>query len=145
MKKPELTWYVKEPDDSYVAYDDYYAGSCNSTEDLIVDIEVWNNRWNNKEDVADMTNAKLVISFSTAEDSVLLSLCKVKVNNDEFIKPDTSEFNRALVNLGTISGAQNNGTSSNTKNYKKISIKFSGMPDNIKDGLRSMFLDVQYD
>lgn len=145
MKNANVSWFVKEPDDVYVAHTEYYAGSCISGEDFIVDVELWNNRWNNTEDVADMINAKLAISFSNAEDSVLLSLCEVKVNDGAYNKPNTSEFNRALVDLGTIAGTKNNGHSSNTDNYKKISIKFSNIPTNFKSSLKSMFLDVQYD
>ena len=145
MNAADLTWYVKEPDEVYVAHTDYYAGSCNVNEDFVVDVELWNNKWNNKEDVADMHNTKLVISFANAEESVLLSLCEVKVNDGKYTKPNTSEFNRGLIELGTISGKKNNGSISNTENYKRISIKFSNIPSNFKDGLKSMFLDAQYD
>lgn len=145
MKSANVNWFVKEPDDVYVAHTEYYAGSCNSSEDFIIDIELWNNKWNNKEDVAHMRNTKLVISFANAEDSVLLSLCEVKVNDGTFNKPDTSEFNRGIVELGTISGAKNNGHESNTDNYRKITIKFSNIPNNFRSGLKSLFLDTQFD
>lgn len=145
MLNANLSWYVKEEDDVYVAHTDYYAGACTPNSDFIIDVEVWNNRWNTEEDAADMDNAKLAISFANAEDSVLLSLCEVKVDNGTFNKPDTSEFNRGIIELGTIYGTMNNGSSSNTDNYKKVTIKFSNIPWNLRTGFKSMFLDVQYD
>lgn len=145
MKKANVSWFVKEPDDVYVAHTDYYHGSCIPGEDFIIDIEVWNNKWNSVEDAADMENAKLAISFANAEDSVLLSLCEVKVNDGSYNKVDTTEFNRGIVELGTIAGIKNNGHASNTDNYKQISIKFSNIPSNFKNGLKSMFVDIQYD
>lgn len=145
MKNANVNWFVKEPDDVYVAHTEYYAGSCNSEEDFILDVELWNNRWNNKEDVQDMKNAKLVISFESAEDSILLSLCEVKINDGTFNKPDTSEFNRGIVELGTIIGDKNNGHESNVDNYRRLCIKFSNIPRNFRSGLKSMFLDVQFE
>ena len=58
MKGANVNWFVKEPDEVYVAHTEYYAGSCNSSEDFIVDVELWNNRWNNTESVANMINTK---------------------------------------------------------------------------------------
>lgn len=145
MKSANVNWFVKEPDEVYVAHTEYYAGSANSSEDFVIDVELWNNRWNNVESVADMINTKLIISFANAEDSVLLSFCEVKVDSGSFIKPDLSEFNRGIVNLGDILGSRNNGGDSNTDNYRRLTIKFSNIPNNLRSGLRSMFLDTQFD
>lgn len=145
MKSANVNWFIKEPDDVYVAHTDYYAGSYTAGDDFVLDVELWNNRWNNTEDVAAMKNTKLIISFANAEDSVLLSLCEVKVNDGSFSKPDVSEFNRGIVELGNITGAKNNGQESNTDNYRKIAIKFSNIPSNFRNGLKSMFLDTQFD
>ena len=144
MEGAKVNWFVKEPDNVYTAHDEYYAGTCSPDSDFLLETELWNNKWNST-DVADMKNAKLIISFASAEDSVLLSLCTVSVDGEEFTKPDTNEFNRATVNLGTISGDKNNGSSNYKDNYRRIAIKFSNIPTNFKDGLKSMFLDVQYD
>lgn len=145
MAKANVSWFVKEPDGVYVTHTEYYHGSCVPGEDFIIEIEVWNNKWNTQEDVADMINTKLAISFASAEDSSLLSLCEVKVDGGQYSKPNTSEFNRGIVDLGTILGTKNNGDPANTDNYKQISIKFSNIPTNFKNGLKSMFLDLQYD
>lgn len=145
MLNANIGWFVKEQDDVFVAHTDYYAGSTIPDEEFNLEVELWNNRWNTDEDAADIKNAKLVISFANAEDSILLSLCEVKVNTGTYNTVDCNEINRGLVELGTISGAKNNGSESNTDNYKSIAIRFSKIPSNLTNGLKSMFLDVQYD
>lgn len=145
MAKANVSWFVKEPDGVFVAHNDYYHGSCIPGEDYIIEVEVWNNKWNINEDINNMTNTKLAISFSSAEDSSLLSLCEVDVDGLGYNKPNTTEFNRGIVDLGTILGTKNNGDPINKDNYKRIAIKFSNIPTNFKNGLKSMFLDLQYD
>lgn len=145
MSNVNISWLVKEPDDIFVEHTEYYAGTCSNEDDLELDIELWNNRWNTKEDVDTIENAKLIISFANAEDSTLLSFCTVKVENADYEKPELITFNRASVNLGSISGLKNDGSLSNKSNYKTISIRFSGIPRTYKSGLKSMFLDVQYE
>lgn len=145
MSSADVSWYIKEPDDTYIACTEYFAGSCNSKEDFILYLDLWNNRWNNKEDVDDMVDAKLVISFLNAEDSILLSLCTVQIEDNDFVKVETMDLNKGVVNIGTISGQKNNGNENNIYNHKKIIIKFSNIPNNLRDGLKSMFLDVQFD
>lgn len=143
MAEPKITWFIKEPDDNYVAHTDYYAGYCNSSDDFIVDIEIWNNRWNTNESVDDIENAKLVITFADANDAILLKLCEIKLGDESYVKIDDSEFNRGVFDIGNISGQSNNGSYAYIDNYKKVSIKFNGIPGNT-DSLKSMFLDIQY-
>lgn len=145
MVKPNVSWYVKEEDDVFVAHTNYHAGTCIPDSDFIIDIQLWNNRWNNSEDAKDMTNAKLILSFAYAEDSILLSLCKVKIGNGPYSEFDLSEFNRGIVELGDISGEKNDGSADCTNNYRDISLKFSGIPANLKNSLKSMYFDVQFD
>ena len=145
MKNANISWYVKEQDNTYVSHTDYYAGTCMPNKDFIVDAEIWNNRWNISEDVSNMHNSKLVISFANIEDSILLSLCSVSINDGPYNATNTQELNRALVLLGSIYGTKNNGSESNTDNYKKISVKFSNIPDSFREGLKSMFLDIQFE
>jgi hypothetical protein len=145
MANINLSWFVKEPDNTYNAYTEYYAGTCNSNSDFIIDVDLWNNRWNTKEDIDDATNTKLTISFENVEDSIMLQLCTVSINGGTFEVPNISTLNKGIVDLGTISGAKNNGNDNNSYNHKKIIIKFSNIPSNLKDGLKSMFLNVQFD
>ena len=147
MNDVDISWYIKEQteeESEYTLYTEYYAGSCSSNKDLYIDIRVWNNRWGN-EDVKDAKNTKLIISFAYAEDSVLLELCEIKIGNGIFKKIDNTEFNRGIINLETIYGNKNNGDKKNTDNYKDIFIKFTNIPENLQDGLKTMFLDIQYD
>lgn len=143
MNSPNLTWYIKEADDAFVAHTEFFAGYCSSEDDFTIEMEIWNNRWNNTEDVEDVKNSKLVISFKDPESSVLLRLCSVKVNDSDYVAVDDSEFNRGLVDIGNISGQKNNGSSIYQDNFKRVSIKFSNLPGNM-EGLKSMYLDLQY-
>lgn len=142
--KPVLTWYVKDTEDSYTSVDSWYAGSCIPNQDFILEIQIWNNRWNTLNDVENITNAKLILSFENAEDSVLFQLCEVKINDGSYEKPAISSINKAVVTLGTIYGTKNAGTDSDTDNHKDISIKFSNVPSNFSEGLKSLFIDIDY-
>lgn len=140
-----VSWFIKENNENiYSAKTNYYAGYCSSVEDLIIECQLWNNRWNTVENASDMTNAKMLISFSNIEDSILLNYCKVSVDGVTYISP-TIELNRGTVMLGTILGIKNNGDLNNIYNYKNITITFTGLPNELKDGLKSMFLDIRYD
>lgn len=143
MESPIINWFVKESENDYVGYTEYFAGSCISNEDFIIDLEVWNNRWNNSEDAENIIDGKLEISFLEAEDSVLLQLCKVKIDSGVYEEIDTSEFNRGVIRIGDIYGTRNTGTYKNTENYKRISIKFENVPGNFKDGLKSLLLNIR--
>lgn len=141
MKEPIINWFVNE-DNQYSACSEYYAGTYNLKDDFIIESEVWNNKWGT-EDVADIPNGILCISFANAEDSVLLKFCEVKINDDVYRKVDNTEFNRGTIKVGRLSGSKNNGSSSNTDNYKKITIKFSNAPTNIRDELKNMFISIE--
>lgn len=144
MNQPSISWYIKE-DDDYVQDNDYYLGSFSSSSDILIKIQVWNNRYGN-ESVEDIENARLSIYFDTVEDSSLLQYCTISINNDEFIKPEIY-LNRATINIGTLLGTFNSGMDNekNIDNYKNIIIKFSNMPTNLKNGLKNLFLDIEFD
>lgn len=142
MEAPNISWFIKENNESYSSYTEYFAGSCLPNKDFIIDLEVWNNRWNAEQDVEDIANGKLEISFTNAEDSVLLSLCRIKIDNGIYQNLNNSEFNRGLISIGNLSGKANTGTYDNINNYKKITIKFSNVPGNFKDGFKTMLLNI---
>lgn len=144
MNQPSISWYIKE-DDDYVQDNDYYLGSFSSSSDILIKIQVWNNRYGN-ESVEDIENARLSIYFDTVEDSSLLQYCTISINNDEFIKPEIY-LNRATINIGTLLGTFNSGMDNekNIDNYKNIIVKFSNMPTNLKNGLKNLFLDIEFD
>lgn len=144
MNQPSISWYIKE-DDDYIQDNDYYLGSFSSSSDILMKVQVWNNRYGN-ESVEDIENARLSIYFDTVEDSSLLQYCTISINNDEFIQPEIY-LNRATINIGTLLGTFNSGMDNekNIGNYKNIIIKFSNMPTNLKNGLKNLFLDIEFD
>ena len=144
MNQPSISWYIKE-DDDYIQDNDYYLGSFSSSSDILMKIQVWNNRYGN-ESVEDIENARLSIYFDTVEDSSLLQYCTISINNDEFIKPEIY-LNRATINIGTLLGTFNSGMDNekNIDDYKNIIVKFSNMPTNLKNGLKNLFLDIEFD
>lgn len=144
MEQASISWYIKE-DDDYVQDNDYYLGSFSSLMDITLNVQVWNNRYGN-ETVENVDNARLSIYFDTVEDSSLLQYCTVSINNNEFTKPSIT-LNRAVIEIGDLYGTYNNGLedTSNSNNYKNLSIKFSKMPSNLKNGLKNLFLDIEFD
>ena len=145
MNNPVITWFVKEDDGVYTAHTNYYAGSCNPNEDFYIELEVWNNRWNNTEDVKNAENAEFILTFENAEDSSLLLLCEAKVGEGDFNKINLTDFNKGSISLGTLSGGRNTGVLSHTDNYRRITLKFSNVPGNFKEGLKSMIAYIDYD
>lgn len=144
MDKPLISWYIKE-DEDYIQDNEYYLGSYSSEEDIIINVQVWNNRYGNS-DVENIEEGRLAVYFDTIEDSSLLQYCSVSINNGEYITP-TIDINRAIVTIGDLYGNYNNGLedSSNENNFKNLKIKFSKLPTNLKNGLKNLFLDIEFD
>ena len=61
-----------------------------------------------------------------------------------YLKKSIEVINKATVNIGTIYGTKNAGTILDKDNYKNISIKFSNVPNNFNEGLKSLFIDIDY-
>ena len=114
---PVLSWYIKENDETYSCTNSYYAGSCIPNQDFIIQIQIWNNRWNIQNDVDNINNAKLILTFEHAEDSILFQLCEIKIDDNNYIKPTIETINKATVNIGTIYGTKNAGTILDKDNY----------------------------
>jgi hypothetical protein len=144
MANPIIGWYIKESD-NYVQEDEYYLGSFTSDSEISINVQVWNNRYGSNS-VDGISDARLAIYFDTVEDAALLNYCTVSVNDSYFTAPKI-ELQRGIVSIGELSGIYNDGLelSSNEVNYKNLSIKFSGFPCNLKNGLKNMFLDIEFD
>lgn len=144
MANPIISWYVNESG-SYVQDEEYYLGSFTSDTDISVSVQVWNNRYGSKE-VDSIDEARLAIYFDTIEDSALLNYCTVSINDSTYATPSV-ELQRAVVTIGELSGVDNDGLeqTSNESNYKNVTIKFSGFPGNLKNGLKNMYLDIEFD
>lgn len=144
MSNPIISWYIKEQD-SYIQDDEYYLGSYTSDSEINISVQVWNNRYGSKS-VDNIDDARLAIYFDTIEDSSLLSYCTVSINDSYYAVPET-ELQRAVVSIGELSGEYNDGLeqSTNVAKYKNIKLKFSNFPGNLKNGLKNMFLDIEFD
>lgn len=142
MNDPQLTWYVIE-DSVVTPYEEYYAGAFRPNDTIEITFQVWNNRWG-QENAADINNGKLAVYFSTFEDSALLGLCSVKIDNNDFT-PLTVQAYRGRIDLGRVlSGKINSGASTATSNYVTITLRFGPITEGIKNTLKNLFLDIEY-
>ena len=127
MDKPKITWFVKKSDDdSYKEDSEYYAGSYNQSNNLNIDLMVWNNRYGT-ENVEDLENFGFKIWFDDEEDASLLKYLTFSLNNVMALTPVITK-NEALVQLPTgysISGAMNDGTQHNLSNFITLRIKLA--------------------
>lgn len=144
MANPVINWYIKESD-TFVQEDEYYLGSYTSDSEIAITVQVWNNRYGSTS-VDSISEARLAIYFDSIEDASLLNYCTVSVNSSYYAAPEV-ELGRGVVTIGELSGVYNDGLeeSTNSTNYKNISIKFSGFPGNLKNGLKNMYLDIEFD
>lgn len=144
MNNAKITWYIKE-NDEYIQDNDYYLGNYSPDSNLSFDVQVWNNRYGSSR-VADISDARLSLYFDSMEDSVLLDYCYVSLNGGAEVKI-TPQFGKGIVELGTLSGASNNGLESldNINNYKSISVLFKDFPMLLKNGIKNMYLDIELD
>ena len=142
MDKSFLTWYIKDDEGIFSESNEYYAGSCGQGNDLEICIQIWNNRWNIQNDAEDIANAKLILSFLNPEDSVLLQLCTIKVNDNDYKSPVIESINRGTIDIGTLYGYKNNGELTYIDNYKTINIRFSNIPHSFQNGLKQLYLDL---
>ena len=144
MANPIISWYVKEQE-SFIQEDEYYLGSFTSDSEINITVQVWNNRYGSKS-VDNITDARLAIYFDTIEDSSLLEYCTISVNDSVYGALET-ELQRGIFSIGELSGNYNDGSEQapNDINFKNIKIKFSNFPGNLKNGLKNMFLDIEFD
>jgi len=143
MKKPQISWYVLE-DENLVPYEEYYAGSFRSDDVIEITLHVWNNRWG-QEQVQNVEQGRLALYFDTIEDSFLLNLCSVSIDDGDFQSLNISS-NRGRISLGRIlSGEPNLGSSTSRNNYAKIVLRFGPITDGIRNSLKNLYLDIEYD
>lgn len=143
MNQPTISWFIIE-DDEQVQEEEYYLGSFNSNTNIELKLQIWNNRYG-IEDVESIKNAKLILYFETIEDNTLLNFCTVENEFDGEVKP-TIELNKASIYLGELNGEANNGIDNekNTNHFKNVTIRFKDFPANLKEGLKNLFVDIQY-
>lgn len=142
MSLPNISWHIFE-DNEYIQDTEFYLGSFNPESNIVLDVQVWNNRYG-QNTVQSIDNARLCIYFENIEDSSLLNYCSISVNSDSPMIP-VVELNQVNANLGILSGDPNNGVvnDKNRINYKNVRIEFKGFPSNLRSGLKNMFLDIE--
>lgn len=147
MTTPKLTWYILEDIDGVYEYSQKRTydmeGSYAPNDTIKTKIQLWNNRLGT-ENVQDAKNAKLSIFFKNYEDNYMLKLCKVRINNNE-PKDLEIDMDRGIFELGNISGGANNGSDSNIDNFVEFELSIGPLPSNLKNELKGLILDVEYE
>lgn len=139
---PIITWYVRE-EESFNPKSNHDAGVFTRGDLIEVEFQIWNNRYG-EEDVDDLHNATLNFYFNSLEDSSLLKLCKIIVNDIEEIEPNILG-NKASVQLGVnIIGKSNSGIEGESSgNFVNIKFTFNHGSYIIKENdLKSLYFEV---
>lgn len=144
MLDPQISWYIVRNEDYELIDKEHYAGAYSPGNiEALFELQAWNNKWGT-EDVLDVDIPVLVLMFNTIEDSRLLEYCKVKIDNGPFQAVEILG-DKAIIPLNRpIAGTKNKGTTENINNYAKITIKFGPITHGMKNGLKSLLLDLQF-
>lgn len=146
MEAPNITWYLcKNGSNDYVDKE-CYAGNYHSYEDKIeIAFQLWNNKWGEMELETVPSTSNLVIGFNSYEDSKMLELCEVAIDGKSFSKVQIYN-NIGYVPLGReLSGATNDGSDARKNNYAIVTVRFDIGNSVLKNGLKSMYLDLEYE
>lgn len=144
MKDPQISWYIKENEDVTFIDREIYMGSYNSSNiEAVFNVQLWNNKWGD-EDVKNLENFSIAISFDTIEDNVLLNRCEVKVDKGGYQKLEIVGSKGIVKVDRVISGMRNSGNL-NANNYLDLSIRISPITGDMKNGLKNIVIDLQYD
>jgi hypothetical protein len=149
MINPKISWQVLEsiseddPESEYIQYKTYTEeGSFIPGEYITKSFRIWNN-FNGRTDVNDAKDAVLVMAFKNFEDNFLLNLMSVTIDNKTFNDLEI-DIDRAIVEIGTLSGIANSGSDINESNYKDITLSLGPIPENIKSDLKSLYLYLEF-
>jgi hypothetical protein len=146
MNKPKISWYAKRlSDEKYSVESRFYAGKYTDNDQIIVDIQLWNNRWG-AETVEDLKNYDICLFFDRVEDSALLDMCTIIYNNSYSV-PYNISGRKAILEMETkpvIKGTKNNGSSAdNPNNFLQFRFIFNGGGLRLKDNdLKSLYFEV---
>jgi len=126
MDQPKLIWYVQiDEENKYAAEDEKYVGTYSLYSPIVVYLRLWNNRYGS-EDVEDLKNFALRLSFDCYEDSVLLPYCTMFLGTEEI--PASVAGKNAIFSIPRskyVSGKKNNGVEAeNKENYLDFTLKF---------------------
>ena len=146
LDSPKISWQVQEIEDNLVEYVQYKSyteeGSFIPGDYVVKNFRVWNNI-SGKKDVQDAKNCSLVLAFRNFEDNFLLNLLRITVDGVEHTEVEI-DIDRAVVEIGDLSGIANTGTDAHESNYKNIEISIGPLPNNIKSELKGLYFYLEY-
>lgn len=146
MSKPKISWYAKLlSDNQYSVNPHFYAGKYSDDDPIIVDIQLWNNRWGT-ETVDNLSNYDICFFFDRLEDSILLTYCTVVYNGNTVI-PFNVTGHKAILEFPAkpvLSGTRNNGSSAdNPDHFLQLRFLFSATQERLKDNdLKSLYFEI---
>lgn len=146
MAKPKVSWYAKKlSDEKYSVDSRFYAGKYTDNDQIVIDIQLWNNRWGN-ETVDDLKDYDICFFFDRIEDSALLDMCNIIYNN-MYSVPFNVSGRKAILSMEekpVIKGTRNNGSSAdNPNNFLQFRFIFNGNGERLKDNdLKSLYFEV---
>lgn len=146
MSNPKISWYSKLlSDERYSVNPDFYAGKYSDEDPIVVDIQLWNNRWGT-DNVDDLTDYDICLFFDRLEDSVLLNYCTI-VYDENTVIPFNVSGQKAILEFTSkpvLSGKKNNGSSAdNPDNFLQLRFIFNAVQQRLKDNdLKSLYFEV---
>lgn len=140
----KITWYVKE-NESFLPKEEYHAGTFRKNEDIVFNVQVWNNRWGVSDETA-IQNPVVSFSFGHYEDTSLFEVCEV-VENDRNSLPVIAKEGKASVLLtNSLSGKANDGSdagASNRENFIDIRFTFKTKGIELKENdLKRIYFNI---
>lgn len=146
MASPKISWYAKLlSDERYSVEPRFYAGRYTDNNQIVVDIQLWNNRWGSTT-VDDLKDYDICFFFDRVEDSSLLDMCTVVYNNASTVSFSVSGRKAILQmdNKPVLKGTKNNGSSTdNPNNFMQLRFIFDANGERLKDNdLKSLYFEV---
>lgn len=140
----KVSWFIKE-ENAYSEKREHHAGTYRKDEKIVLEMQVWNNRWGVK-DAEDIISPVISFRFDSFEDNALLSLCKVVINQSLEL-PVTVKGNSAVVVVGdTIAGRANDGDENayeNKDNYIDVRLEIDIKGKDLKENdLKKMYFEL---
>jgi len=146
MEKPQITWCAKlRKQETFENGERFYAGTYVDSEPLLVDIQLWNNRYG-LTDVESLKDFDIELYFDNVEDEALLDYCSIAITNKEQISLKRIG-SRGIVQFPepqVISGAKNNGDPAEAyNNYIGLTLSFAAAGKCLKENdLKSLNFEI---
>lgn len=146
MEKAKITWYAKlSSEEKYEPANELYAGTYAEDNKIVVDLQIWNNRWGG-EDVEALEDFYLNMFFDTAEDKSLFDYCTVVLNGSDILSLEIVGQHASLALPGNVklSGTKNDGASKgNEDHFLTLSFMFNASGAKLKENdLKTLFFEI---